>query len=77
MLKDLRPQGDDKNKINVSRNSVMEAGLRAFARENFDLRNRLHVKFLGEQGIDDGGLSVEFLRLFLNELGTSLNVYRA
>jgi hypothetical protein len=53
----------------------MEGGLRAFLRDTFDPWAQLSVKFVGEDGIDDGGLSVEFLRLFLEELMKSSQLF--
>ena len=50
---------------------MLEGGFRAFTRKSFDAAAPLNVVFVGETGIDDGGLTVEFLRLFLGGL-TSL-----
>ena len=56
-------RGDRVNIVNVTRDNVMDGGFRAFRRKHFDPNDRLHVKFAGEQGIDEGGPSREFLEL--------------
>lgn len=52
-----------KNLVNVTRENVIEGAIRAFQRRSFDPCAGLHVKFGGEDGIDDGGLTREFMRL--------------
>jgi hypothetical protein len=44
---------------------VLDGALRGFARVSFDSWKQLSVKFAGEDGIDDGGLTREFLRLLM------------
>ena len=57
-----------KNIINVDRDDVMDGCKRAFMRPRFNPKAGLDVKFVGEEGIDNGGLSSELLRLLLNEV---------
>lgn len=51
------------NILNVLREDVLDAGLRAFAKDTFRQSAPLNVKFVGEDGIDNGGPSREFMRL--------------
>ena len=53
----------------------MECGFRAFRKKNFDVKAGLSVKFTDEEGMDAGGLTIEFLRLFLLELEESHMVF--
>jgi hypothetical protein len=46
---------------------VFDDALFLFSRENFDISKRLHVRFIGESGIDDGGIRREFFRLIIKE----------
>lgn len=52
-----------KNMINVTRQNVIEGAIRGFQRRTFDPNAQLNVIFGGEDGIDDGGLTREFMRL--------------
>ena len=52
-----------KNVINVDRDDVLDGGLRAFKRSNFNPKRLLNIRFSGEHGIDTGGLSNEFMSL--------------
>jgi len=54
-----------KNIVNVERMNVLDGGFRAFSRPKFDPTRQLSVKFSGEDGVDTGGLTREFLRLAL------------
>jgi hypothetical protein len=54
--------------VNVTRENVIEGAIRAFQRRSFDPCADLHVKFVGEDGIDDGGLTREFMRLLKKEI---------
>ena len=56
------------NIVNVMRDDVLDGGLRAFKRQNFNPNNKLNVRFIGEQAIDNGGPTKEFLRLALREV---------
>ncbi|WAR19960.1 hypothetical protein MAR_001798, partial [Mya arenaria] len=57
-----------KNMVNVTRENVIEGAIRAFLRRSFDPCADLHVKFGGEDGIDDGRLTREFMRLLKKEM---------
>ena len=57
-----------KNIVNAERGNVLDGGLRAFKRGNFNPQKLLSVRFTGEDGIDSGGLSREFLRLCLSAI---------
>lgn len=49
--------------VNVDRCDVLDGAFRAFGRKNFDAKTLLSVRFIGEDGIDSGGVTREFLRL--------------
>ena len=53
----------------------MECGFRAFRKKNFDVKAGLSVKFTDEERMDAGGLTIEFLRLFLLEMEESHMVF--
>ena len=59
---------DEKNRINVVRENVLEGAIRAFGRNNFKMNNKLDVKFVGEMGIDNGGPTRDMMRLVMKEL---------
>ena len=70
ILKKLKDQTDadaKKNVINVDRDDVMDGCFRAFMRPRFNPVAGLDVKFVGEEGIDNGGLTAELLRLLLDQ----------
>jgi hypothetical protein len=56
------------NVVNVDRENVLDGGLRGFNRKSFDPCFRLNVRFSGEDGIDNGGLTREFMHLALIQL---------
>ncbi len=57
-----------KNIFNVNRDNVLDGALRAFKRPTFNQYYSPNVKFSGEDGIDDGGPSREFLRLLMEDV---------
>jgi hypothetical protein len=59
-----------KNIVNVDRSNVLDGGFRAFGRTSLNPRRWLSVKFAGEDGLDAGGLSREFIRLALEFIQT-------
>jgi len=66
ILLDLQRQVDVNGKmniVNVDRSDVLDGAMRAFKRKSFCPCNLLSVRFAGEDGIDNGGLTREFLRL--------------
>jgi hypothetical protein len=52
-----------KNLVNVDRDEVLVGGYQSFGRQTFNPKRLLSVRFSGENGIDTGGLTREFLRL--------------
>ena len=63
------------NLVNVVRDNVLDGGFRAFKRKNFKPEARLSVCFIGEDGIDDGGLQREFATLALKEIQALLRAH--
>jgi len=66
ILQELQLQIDingNKNVVNVDRADILDGAFRAFARKTFNPCRLLTVRFAGEDGIDSGGLTREFLRL--------------
>ena len=57
-----------KNLVNVDRSNILDGGFRAFRRKSFNPLHKLNVRFSGEDGIDSGGLTTEFLRLCINAI---------
>eukprot|EP00731_Ephydatia_muelleri_P014848 Em0008g568a len=51
--------------LEINRSSVLVDALFASQNGNVNLRNRIKVSFVGEDGYDAGGLSREFFRLFV------------
>ena len=60
-----------KNVVNVAREDVLDGGYRAFCRTSFNARRKLSVRFSGEDGVDSGGPTREFLRLAMYALKES------
>ena len=54
-----------KNKVNVTRDNILDGGLRAFAQPLFNPCAQLSVVFVAEDSQDTGGPTREFLRLAL------------
>ncbi len=63
------------NVVNVVRGKVLTGAMRAFSRQSFNPHTALSVKFVGEAGIDNGGLSVEFGRLLISEMARDTSVF--
>ena len=57
-----------KNVCNIHREDVMDGALRAFTRKSFQPKALLDVKFIGEDGYDEGGPLREFMRLALRAI---------
>lgn len=55
-------------KVQVRRNYIVQDSLRAIQMNNSNLKKSLRVKFLGEPGIDAGGLKKEWFLLLTKEL---------
>lgn len=63
-----------KNIINVDRQDVLDGAFRGFQRSSFNAKAQLNVRFSGEDGIDTGGLTREFLRLAVRAI-ESLSIF--
>jgi hypothetical protein len=55
-----------RNIVNVDRDDILDGAFRAFNRKTFDPERLLSVRFSGEDGIDTGGLTREFMRLAMS-----------
>ena len=62
---------EKKNIVNVTRHDILDGGYRAFLRKSFNPNHLLSVKFAGEQGMDTGGPTREFLSLAMKEIFNS------
>ena len=61
-----------RNIVNVTRGtSFLPLAIKGFQRKSFNHKAPLSVKFGGEDGIDNGGLTREFMRLLLPKLRDS------
>jgi len=60
-----------KNVINVNREDILDGAFCGFRRPTFDSKKLLNVRFCGEDGIDNGGVTREFLRLAVSAVKTS------
>ena len=65
-------QTDSKNIINVTRDNVLDGAFRAVTRATFHPADKLSVRFAGEFGIDDGGLTRDFLTCAIAEIEQKL-----
>ena len=63
-----------KNIVNVDRDNILDGGFRAFQRTSFNPHRLLNVRFTGEDGIDTGGLSNDFMRLSVHAV-QSLSIF--
>ena len=54
--------------INIRREHLIEDALNELARNDQNLQNKLRVKFVGEQGVDQGGVSKEFFILVIRKI---------
>ncbi len=57
--------------VNVTRENVLEGAIRAWRRRSFHPLTPLTVKFGGEMGIDNGGLTREFMQLAIKGIQAS------
>lgn len=55
-------------KLNVRRSSILEDALSQLSNKSKLLKNPLKVKFVGEEGVDEGGVRKEFFQLLLEAL---------
>ena len=71
ILQNLRLQISEdtqKNIVTVARHKVLSGVLRLFKKGDFQAIVKLSVHFVGEVGIDTGGLMSEVLRLAVKEI---------
>ena len=54
--------------INIRRNNLIEDTLNEISRSDIKLQNPIKVKFIGEQGVDEGGVRKEFFLLFIRQI---------
>ncbi|XP_052240257.1 uncharacterized protein LOC127850897 isoform X3 [Dreissena polymorpha] len=67
----IRQTDEDPLTLEVRRNFVLRDALQYIRVSQEDLHSPLHIRFLGEQGIDLGGLRREFWTLFLYQVSHS------
>ena len=54
--------------LEIRRNSLIEDTLNFIANSQLNFKKQLKVKFLGEQGVDEGGVKKEFFLLLIRQL---------
>ena len=54
--------------INIRRNNLIEDTLNEISKSDIKLQNPIKVKFIGEQGVDEGGVRKEFFLLFIRQI---------
>ena len=54
--------------INIRRNNLIEDTLNEVSKPGIKLQNPIKVKFIGEQGVDEGGVRKEFFMLLTRQL---------
>ena len=54
--------------INIRRNNLIEDALNELSKPDIKLQNPIKVKFIGEQGVDEGGVRKEFFLLFIRQI---------
>jgi hypothetical protein len=54
--------------IQVRRNKLLEDSLRMLSTQSKNYRKQLKIKFIGEEGVDQGGVKKEFFYLLMKEL---------
>ena len=54
--------------INIRRNNLIEDALNELSKSDIKLQNPIKVKFIGEQGVDEGGVRKEFFLLFIRQI---------
>lgn len=54
--------------LEINRDSMVEDVLRQITRKDKDLKKPLKVKFIGEEGVDEGGVKKEFFHLLVRKL---------
>ena len=54
--------------INIRRKNLIEDTLNELSKPDIKLQNPIKVKFIGEQGVDEGGVRKEFFLLFIRQI---------
>ena len=54
--------------IKIRRKNLIEDALNELSRNDIKLQNPIKVKFIGEQGVDEGGVRKEFFLLFIRQI---------
>ena len=54
--------------INIRRKNLIEDALNELSKQDIKLQNPIKVKFIGEQGVDEGGVRKEFFLLFIRQI---------
>ena len=54
--------------INIRRKNLIEDALNELSKKDIKLQNPIKVRFLGEQGVDEGGVRKEFFLLFIRQI---------
>ena len=54
--------------IEIRRDTIIEDTLNALVREGINFRKPLRIKFIGELGVDEGGVQKEFFQLLVRKL---------
>jgi ubiquitin-protein ligase E3 A len=54
--------------LDIRRENILDDALTQLSQKQRSLRKPLRVKFVGEQGIDEGGVRKEFFHLLIEEL---------
>ena len=54
--------------LNIRRDHLIEDTLNEVSKANINLQNELKVKFVGEQGVDEGGVRKEFFILLVRQI---------
>lgn len=67
-LRQIVDNSGRRNVVNVIRSEVLDGALRAVQRTSFNEAHNLDVHFIGEQGIDEGGLTREFMHLCMKAM---------
>jgi hypothetical protein len=54
--------------IQVRRHNILDDSLRALSTQSRNFKKQMRVKFVGEEGVDQGGVKKEFFHLLMKEL---------
>jgi ubiquitin-protein ligase E3 A len=54
--------------LEITRETIIEDTLNSLLREDINFRKPLRIKFVGELGVDEGGVQKEFFLLLIRKL---------